>query len=158
MTTSSRVDGKPEGETPAEGEAGECPQLCPEQVSEAEQPLPWQAPSHCPPSPFPVGWCLCGGEGPGELCLPVQVCEGGMPSPESWAPPPPSPAGIKLVLTWDPVSFIAAPTFPTPLPPRREQLRGARTKSLFDWRVQNSGGVMWDLGLHALPTRLRAAA
>lgn len=44
-----------------------------------------------------------------------------MPTPESRAPPPPSPTGIKLVLTWDPISFIVAPTFLPCQPPGRER-------------------------------------
>lgn len=72
MTPPNHASGKFGGETPARG-AGEHPRLCPEQTGEAKQPMlpmlpvarrplhappAWQAPSHRPLGPFPVGWCL----------------------------------------------------------------------------------------------------
>lgn len=88
--------GKLGGETPFRGGSGS-----------SLSPASPAAPSHCPLSPFPVGWCLGGGSG--GLCLPGQVCQ-----PSSL--PPSLPAGIKL-LTWDPTPSIAAPTSP-PCQPR----------------------------------------
>lgn len=108
------------------------------------------------------GACAEGGSGRLRgLCLPVQVCEGGMPSPESRAPLS-SPAGIKLVLTCGLISFIAAPTFPPCQPAggrggssrRREEQEQSRY--WLDWRGQKAAGGMRDRGLPALPAGLGA--
>lgn len=115
----------------------------------SRHPLHGRTPSHHPLSPSPVGRCMCGGRVRGGCagCACPSRCAREECQPLSHGhPPPPSPAGIKLLLTWDPISFIAAPTFPPRQPPGRErqQLRDGegepRTKSIFDWRVQKSAG------------------
>lgn len=69
-------------------------------------------PSHVPLGPFPVGWCLCGGRV--QRAVPARPGVRGSSECQPCVTGTPSslPAGIKLLLTWHPISFIAAPTFP----------------------------------------------